>query len=159
MEKIIYYLLILILLFITIGCNSKKENNSINNNQEDNIKNNESSNIKKEINTMKVIINKKEYIINLEDNETVKSFISSLPQELNMNELNGNEKYIYLDKSLPTNSENIKRIKAGDVMLYGSNCLVIFYKSFNTSYSYTKIGHIDNLPDLGDGNIKVTFEK
>lgn len=159
MKKIIYYLLILILLFITIGCNSKKENNSINNNQEDNIKNNKSSNIKKEINTMKVIINKKEYIINLEDNETVKSFISSLPQELNMNELNGNEKYIYLDKSLPTNSENIKRIKAGDVMLYGSNCLVIFYKSFNTSYSYTKIGHIDNLPDLGDGNIKVTFEK
>ena len=159
MKKIIYYLLILILLFITIGCNSKKENNSINNNQEDNIKNNKSSNVKKEINTMKVIINKKEYIINLEDNETVKSFISSLPQELNMNELNGNEKYIYLDKSLPTNSENIKRIKAGDVMLYGNNCLVIFYKSFNTSYSYTKIGHIDNLPDLGDGNIKVTFEK
>ena len=159
MKKIIYYLLILILLFITIGCNSKKENNSINNNQEDNIKNNKSSNIKKEINTMKVIINKKEYIINLEDNETVKSFISSLPQELEMSELNGNEKYVYSDKSLPTNSENIKRIKAGDVMLYGSNCLVIFYKSFNTSYSYTKIGHIDNLPDLGDGNIKVTFEK
>ena len=159
MKKIIYYLLILILLFITIGCNSKKENNSINNNQEDNIKNNKSSNVKKEINTMKVIINKKEYIINLEDNETVKSFINSLPQELEMSELNGNEKYVYLDKSLPTNSENIKRIKAGDVMLYGNNCLVIFYKSFNTSYSYTKIGHIDNLPDLGDGNIKVTFEK
>lgn len=159
MKKIIYYLLILILLFINIGCNSKKENNSINNNQEDNIKNNKSSYIKKEINTMKVIINKKEYIINLEDNETVKSFINSLPQELEMSELNGNEKYVYLDKSLPTNSENIKRIKAGDVMLYGNNCLVIFYKSFNTSYSYTKIGHIDNLPDLGDGNIKVTFEK
>ena len=159
MKKIIYYLIILILLFITIGCNSKKENNSINNNQEDNIKNNESSNIKKEINTMKVIINKKEYIINLEDNETVKSFISSLPQELEMSELNGNEKYVYLDKSLPTDSENIKKINKGDVMLYGNNCLVIFYKSFNTSYSYTKIGHIDNLPDLGNGNIKVTFEK
>ena len=159
MKKIIYYLLILILLFITIGCNSKKENNSINNNQEDNIKNNESSNIKKEINTMKVIINKKEYIINLEDNETVKSFISSLPQELEMSELNGNEKYVYSDKSLPTDSENIKKINKGDVMLYGNNCLVIFYKSFNTSYSYTKIGHIDNLPDLGNGNIKVTFEK
>jgi len=159
MKKIIYYLPILILLFITIGCNSKKENNSINNNQEDNIKNNESSNIKKEINTMKVIINKKEYIINLEDNETVKSFISSLPQELEMSELNGNEKYIYLDKSLPTDSKNIKKINRGDVMLYGNNCLVIFYKSFNTSYSYTKIGHIDILPDLGNGNIKVTFEK
>ncbi len=159
MKKNIYYLLILILLFITIGCNSKKENNNINNNQEDNIKNNKSSNVKKENNTMKVIINKKEYIISLEDNETVKSFIRTLPQELEMSELNGNEKYVYLDNSLPTDSKNTKKINRGDVMLYGNNCLVIFYKSFNTSYSYTKIGNIDNLPDLGDGNIKVTFEK
>ena len=44
-------------------------------------------------------------------------------------------------------------------MLYGSNCLVIFYKSFDTSYSYTKIGHIENLPDLGDGNINVEMKK
>ena len=44
-------------------------------------------------------------------------------------------------------------------MLYGNNCLVIFYKSFDTSYSYTKIGHIDNLEDLGTGNIIVKLEK
>ena len=76
-----------------------------------------------------------------------------------MSELNGNEKYIYLDTTLPTNSSNPKRINAGDVMLYGNNCLVIFYKSFDTSYSYTRIGHIDDLPNLGNGNITVKFEK
>ena len=108
---------------------------------------------------MKAIINNKEYIINLEDNETAKSFAGLLPQELNMRELNGNEKYIYLDNTLPTNSYNPNRINKGDVMLYGNNCLVIFYKSFDTSYSYTKIGHIDNLEDLGNGNIKVKLEK
>ena len=72
-----------------------------------------------------------------------------------MNELNGNEKYGTLDKSLTTNSYNPGVINKGDVMLYGSNTLVVFYKTFNTSYSYTKIGHIDNLDDLGSNNVKV----
>ncbi len=44
-------------------------------------------------------------------------------------------------------------------MLYGNNCLVIFYKSFKTSDSYTKIGHIENLSDLGNRNITVEFKK
>ena len=87
-----------------------------------------------------------------------KSFLKILPKEVLMNELNGNEKYVYLDSTLPTNSSNIKTIYAGDVMLYGDNCLVIFYKSFDTSYSYTKIGHIDNLPSLGNDSVKVSFE-
>ena len=115
--------------------------------------------INNEVSTMKAIINNKEYVINLESNETVNSLIKLLPIEITMNELNGNEKYIYLDNTLPTNSYNPNRINAGDVMLYGNNCLVIFYKSFDTSYSYTKIGHIDNLEDLGTGNITVKLEK
>ena len=51
------------------------------------------------------------------------------------------------------------KINVGDVMLYGNNCLVVFYKSFDTSYSYTKIGHINNLPDLGNENISIRIEK
>ena len=115
--------------------------------------------INNEVGTMKAIINNKEYIVNLESNETVNSLIKLLPMSITMNELNGNEKYIYLDNNLPTNSYIPKHINAGDVMLYGNNCLVIFYKSFDTSYSYTKIGHIDNLEDLGNGNIIVKLEK
>ena len=108
---------------------------------------------------MKVIIDEKEYLLNIEDNETSKAFIKLLPQEFTMNDLNNNEKYIYLDKSLPTNSYQVGQINKGDVMLFGDNCLVIFYKSFDTSYSYTKIGHIDNLPDFDSNNISVRFEK
>ena len=44
-------------------------------------------------------------------------------------------------------------------MLYGDNCLVIFYESFDTNYSYTKIGHIADLDNLGNNNIKVQFKK
>ena len=108
---------------------------------------------------IKVIINDIEYNINLEENETAKEFIKMLPQEYTMNELNGNEKYTYLDKSLPTDSYNPNQINKGDIMLFGDNCLVIFYKTFNTNYSYTKIGHIDNLQDLDNNNIKVKITR
>ena len=160
MKKIVYSLLIVICLFMVVGCNSKKdEPNNQNNSTNQQESNNKSNNSNEVIKSVKAIINGKEYVINLEDNETANSFANLLPQELNMSELNGNEKYIYLDTTLPTNSSNPKRINAGDVMLYGNNCLVIFYKSFDTSYSYTRIGHIDDLPNLGNGNITVKFEK
>lgn len=153
MKKIIYSLLILLSLLILTACNkqevdnkSSKQETIINDKNEEKI-------------SMKITINNNEYTINLEDNETVKELVSLLPLELNMSELNGNEKYVYLDESLPTNSYNPKHINSGDVMLFGDNCLVIFYDSFNTSYSYTKIGHIDNLPNLGKGSIKVVIDK
>ena len=120
---------------------------------------NESENIMEDVININVSINSKKYTATIENNETAKSFISRLPQEFNMKELNENEKYVYMDNSLPTNSTNPKHIKSGDIMLYGNNCLVIFYKSFDTNYSYTKIGHIDNLPDLGIDNITVKFER
>ena len=142
-KKILYSLLIIISLFIIIGCNK-----NIKNHNED-----------KEIKIMKVIINDKEYTMKLEDNKTVKSFIKLLPKEFNMQELNGNEKYVYLDKDLPINSYNPKKINTGDVMLFGNNCLVLFYKSFNTSYSYTKIGHIDNLDNIDNSDINIKFYK
>jgi len=115
--------------------------------------------IKKEDKVMKVIINNIEYNIYFEDNETSKEFINLMPIDLKMNELNGNEKYVYLDKKLPSNPTNVKKINAGDIMLYQDNCLVIFYKSFDTTYAYTKIGHIDKLPQLNTDSISVKFKK
>lgn len=103
-------------------------------------------------------INNKKLGIDLENNSTASALIKLLPLELSMNDLNGNEKYVYLNESLPTNTYSPKHIEAGDVMLFGDNCLVIFYESFDTSYSYSKIGHIDNLPSLDDGNISINID-
>ena len=79
-----------------------------------------------------------------------------------MNELNGNEKYHYLSSSLPTAAYQPGTIHAGDLMLYGNNCVVLFYETFNTSYSYTRIGAIDNpsglASALGSGDVSVRFE-
>ena len=141
MYKITKYLLIIISLFIIVGCNSRKDDNS-----------------KEVVDMVKVIIDEKEYTLNLEGNETAKSFALMLPKEFSMRELNGNEKYVYLNETLPTNQYSPKRINKGDVMLFGDNCLVIFYKSFDTPYSYTKIGYIDELPDLDEEDITITFK-
>ena len=159
-ERILVSILIIVSIFIIPGCDSKNNDNKINNNVNSKKETKEKeSNSNEVINSVKVTINGKQYTIQLEDNETADSFVNLLPQEFNMSELNGNEKYIYLDTTLPTNSSNPKHINSGDVMLYGNNCLVIFYKSFDTSYSYTIIGHIDNLDNLGNGNITAKFEK
>ena len=146
MKKIISILIICILLLAGCTNNSKTNNDK---SKESDIK----------MSNIKVTIDDKTYNLNLENNNTVEEFINLLPQEYNMNDLNGNEKYVYMDNTLSTNSYNPKHIEKGDVMLFGNNCLVIFYESFDTEYSYTKIGHIDNLDDLGNGSIIAKFEK
>lgn len=96
------------------------------------------------------------------DNDSAKAFAEMLPLTINMLELNGNEKYYDLPSSLPVNSSNPGVIENGDLMLYGTNTLVLFYKSFSTSYSYTKLATVDNVTGLasalGSGNVTVTYE-
>ncbi len=117
----------------------------------------EIENSEMEENKMYATINGEKLEIQLEDNATAVALAKMLPLELTMSDLNSNEKYVNLDGPLPVNSYEPGRVEAGDVMLYGDDCLVIFYESFDTEYSYTKIGHIDGLPELGDGDVVVEF--
>lgn len=147
MKRKIFIIVLLTLLLIT-GC--KKEVPEVKSDK---------SKDKEVISFMKMTINNEKYQVKLDSNEATNQLLDKLPLELEMDELNGNEKYTYLDFSLTTNEYNPKTINKGDVMLFGNNCLVIFYKNFNTSYSYTKIGHIDNLKDLGTEKITIKIEK
>ena len=116
-------------------------------------------------NTMRinVIIGNQTFTATLADSETGRAFAQLLPLTLPMTELNGNEKYHYLDSSLPTDSHQPGTIQAGNLMLYGNNCVVLFYETFSSSYSYTRIGSIDSpaglVTALGSGNVNVRFEK
>lgn len=111
---------------------------------------------------MKIKIGNSTFTATLYDNATATAFKALLPFTVNMVELNGNEKYVDLPRSLPTSASNPKTIQAGDVMLYGSSTLVLFYKTFSTSYNYTRIGRIADVVGLaaavGSGNVTVAFE-
>ena len=110
-----------------------------------------------------IFIGSKTFTATLADSETGEAFAALLPLTVTMNELNGNEKYHYLSSSLPTAAYQPGTIHAGDLMLYGNNCVVLFYETFNSGYSYTRIGALDDpsgLSDaLGTSNVSVRFEK
>ncbi|HIQ94057.1 TPA: hypothetical protein IAB29_02850 [Candidatus Ventrenecus stercoripullorum] len=110
-----------------------------------------------------ILINGRPFEASLEQNETTQAFQKLLPLKITMNELNGNEKYRYLESMLPSNPIKVETIEAGDIMLYGDNCLVLFYEDFKTSYSYTRIGKIENVEELqeviGTGSIEIEIIK
>ena len=113
-------------------------------------------------NKMKITIGSKTFTATLNENPTVAALKALLPLTVEMTELNSNEKYFRLATKLPADDANPGTIQAGDLMLWESNTLVLFYKTFRTSYSYTKLGRIDDALGLatavGSGSVSVRFE-
>lgn len=62
----------------------------------------------------------------------------------------------------PTVAQYFDKIEVGDLMLYGSNCLVLFYGAVG-GYPYTRISKLTSTDGLakaaGNGAATVTFEK
>lgn len=97
---------------------------------------------------IKIKVNSQTFTATLSDNKSAKAFKEMLPLTIKMADHLRNEKHTDLSKSLPTNSSNPRTIHNGDLMLFGPRTLVLFYKTFSTSYSYTKLGKVDYLVDL-----------
>jgi len=107
-------------------------------------------------------IKDKEYQFQLEESETVNQLKSKFPLTVSMTNLNGNEVYYRFNgESFPTNEQSIATINQGDIYLYQNNFLVLFYKTFTTSYRYTKIGKVINPAGLdtliGSDNVEVMW--
>ncbi|MCD7745741.1 MAG: hypothetical protein LUI13_10750 [Lachnospiraceae bacterium] len=110
---------------------------------------------------MKVQIDNIVFTATLEENEAVNAFVEMMeeaPVVIEMSDYSGFEKVGSLGASLPA-SNSQTTTQAGDIVLYNGNQIVIFYGS--NSWSYTRLGHIDDLAGwqeaLGNGDVTATF--
>ena len=110
---------------------------------------------------MNVQIGDQSFIATLEDNTAVREFIDMMkeaPVSIDMSDYSGFEKVGSLGRSLTTDNRQTTT-GAGDIVLYNGDNIVMFYGS--NSWSYTRIGHIDDLTGweeaLGDGSITAVF--
>ena len=95
-----------------------------------------------------------------EDNRSVEALRESLPLTVKMHMYGGFEQVGELGRSLPRNDERVTT-KAGDIVLYSGNQLVVFYGS--NTWAYTRLGRVTGktpyeLADLlGGSNVTLTL--
>lgn len=112
---------------------------------------------------MMLTIAGKQVSVRVDQNSTVLAFQELLPLTLTMQDLNQNEKFVYLDQALPAKPKQVNMIRTGDLMLYGDDCLVLFYKDVKTNYPYTRIGWVEDVSSVqslvGTGTIEVRLDQ
>jgi hypothetical protein len=101
--------------------------------------------------------------ITLADNAAAQAFAAQLPLTLDMEDLNGNEKHAKLPKALPANASRPGTLRTGDLMLWGTDTLVVFYATFRSPYSYTRLGKVEDSGELADAlgprSVRVVFSR
>jgi len=100
------------------------------------------------MNKILLTVNNTTFSATLLDNALADKFMEQLPLTIDMSELNGSEKFYSFSERFPVKGERVGNIKKGDLMFFGSDTLVLFYKNFSTSYSYTRLGTLDHSKNL-----------
>ena len=126
--------------------------------------NNDNSNNNDQTTTMVINITAggKTITATLADNDTARELSGKLKAGAVTVQMraNGFEHYGPLGFSLTSHNEQIEAV-SGDIMLYNSNNICVFYG--NNSWSYTPLGKVDGLSDdelkafFGAGDISVTY--
>ena len=113
------------------------------------------------ISQMNVTVSNVSFTATLENNQAAQALVDMMrngPLTLAMQDYAGFEKVGPLGTSLPA-SDVQTTTQSGDIVLYNRNTIVIFYGS--NYWSYTRLGHIDDLTGwadaLGSGDVSVTF--
>jgi len=112
---------------------------------------------------MWMTVGERRFAVTLAVTEAARAFAAMLPLTVDMADLNSNEKHAELPRALPASASRPGTIHNGDLMLYGSRTLVIFYLTFDSSYSYTRLGRVDDpaglAQALGRSNVRIAFSK
>lgn len=112
---------------------------------------------------MWMTIGERRFAITLADTEAARAFAAMLPLTIDMPDLNSNEKHAELPRALPTSTILPGTIRNGDLMLYGSRTLVLFYLTFDSIYTYTRLGRVDYpaglAQALGRHTARITFSR
>lgn len=112
---------------------------------------------------MWMTVGERRFAVTMEANEATQAFAALLPLTVDMSDLNANEKTGQLPKTLPENASRPGTIRNGDLMLYGSKTVVIFYLTFDSPYSYTRLGRVDDpkglAQALGKNGVRVVFSR
>lgn len=112
---------------------------------------------------MWMTVGERRFAITLTDGPAARAFAAQLPLTLDMADLNGNEKHAELPQALPVSASRAGTIHGGDLMLYGTTTLVVFYVTFDSSYSYTRLGRADDPESLaqalGQRAARISFSK
>lgn len=102
--------------------------------------------------------------VDWEDNGSVQALeelCANGPLTIQLAMYGGNEQVGSIGQRLPSNDSQTTT-QAGDIVLYTSSQVVVFYGS--NTWSYTRLGHIadksaQEMADLlGNGNVSITFE-
>jgi hypothetical protein len=106
--------------------------------------------------------NGRRFAVTLADTQAARTFAARLPMTLDMTDLNDNEKKFDLPTKLPANASRPGTIRNGDLMLWGDHTVVVFYKTFDSPYSYTRLGQLSDATGLaqalGRDGVRVQFE-
>ncbi|MDO9359611.1 MAG: cyclophilin-like fold protein [Polaromonas sp.] len=110
---------------------------------------------------MWMTVGDRRFAVTVADTDAARAFASRMPLTLDMTDLNSNEKKFDLPTALPANPARPGTIRNGDLMLYGTNTLVVFYLTFDSPYAYTRLGRVDDpvglAQALGRGSVRVGF--
>ena len=156
--------LLIISLFLLVGCSSNSsfgsEKSTPSIESEFIISLNQSAQTEKEDQTMKLSVDNTKLDITWEDNASVKALNELGELTISMHRYSDFEQVGPIGHTIVSNDVQMTT-NPGDIVLYSSNQLVIFFGS--NSWSYTKLGHINmNQNELNNllnkENVTVTIE-
>ena len=153
-KKVITVTLILAFALFAAGCGAKNTEQAIS-----------ESETQGETTEMKLFIGEEKVTVDWENNDAVAALSEEVQKQtltIDMSMYDDFEQVGELGMSLPADDEQITT-KAGDIMLYAGDNIVIFYGS--NTWSYTPLGKItDKSPEemaelLGQGDVTITINQ